>query len=861
MKISHFGQYVPYILLIAYVILVCYSFNVFNSRMNYVLDHPSQVISNARAIRSRLGELQHILPGLMATPNITYEQILDILSHQEKNQDRNFKSIDGRFMGDRDYVVMLEDSFKQLRAEYREAVKSLIGNEDYNQAIRVYNKSISPYVEKVHFILGEIIEDAEYRIGLEREKTNRDMTINISVTILMGFLISFTILITNVKVRRKTRQLEDRERLFDQLSKNVDETFIIGFNDSNFGYVSPNSQRLMGIDSELIAQDPQNLYNFLQEKDAEWLKETLNAPSGGRKLAERTVMVENGSRVFKIKVYPIRDNSVKRYIVALEDMTAEFQKQQALSDALETAHSASIAKSSFLAHMSHEIRTPMNAIIGMTTIALSKINNQERVLDCLGKIGESSRHLLSLINDVLDMSKIESGKLSINQESFNLPNSIHNIDDLVRPQAESRNLEFEIYQQEVDEEQLIGDPLRLNQILLNLLSNALKFTPAGGKISLTIRQIYKKKGKVRLEFTIADTGIGMSQEFLEKLYTPFEQASSSTASKYGGTGLGMSITFNMVSLMGGNITVDTREGAGTSFRVELPFSYEKKTEEHTETLPDLRILIVDDDVGTCEHAAVLLDKMGFKARWCTSGREAIEIVKEAHSAGVPYDVCFIDWKMPELNGAETAKTMREEVGDDLLIIIISAYDWTPIKDKAREAGVTDFVSKPFFASTLFNVLLSTTRKIRRPEELPAENTVYDFAGKRILLAEDNDFNREIAQEFLDMVNASVDNAENGQEALEKFGASPPGYYDLILMDIQMPKMDGYEATRAIRALDHPDADKIHILAMTANAFSEDVANAVAAGMNGHIAKPIEVNQLYRLIQTHLELYKKERTGQ
>lgn len=578
--------------------------------------------------------------------------------------------------------------------------------------------------------------------------------------------------------------------------------------------------------------------------------------SGSQKydsIQEHTVVMENGSRVFRINVYPIRDGRGQRAIVAIQDKTIDFQRQQALSDALENAHAASVAKSSFLSHMSHEIRTPMNAIIGMTTIALSKITNQERVQDCLVKIAESSRHLLRLINDVLDMSKIENGKLSISHEPFSLPMSIQNINNLVRPQAEDRQLAFDIFLENVDEEELLGDPLRLNQILLNILSNSLKFTPAGGTLTLKVKQLKKKNDSVRLAFILSDTGIGMSQEFLKRLYMPFEQATASTTAKYGGTGLGMSITFNLITLMGGTIHVESTEGVGTTFTVELPFGYKEKKADRSDTLPQLKVLVVDDDLGTCEHASLLLEKMGLAVQWCTSGREAVEKVREAHNAAAGFDVCFIDWQMPEMDGAEAAKRIREVAGEDMLIIIISAYDWSPIEEKARQAGVNDFVAKPFFASTLYNVLLATTQRygvVNAPDR-PKGAESYDFTGRRILLVEDNEFNREIGQEFLGMVNATVENAENGKEAVEKFTASEPGYYDLILMDVQMPIMDGYEATKAIRASGHPNAREIHILAMTANAFSEDVANAIACGMNGHIAKPIDINELYRQIYSHV----------
>ena len=400
----------------------------------------------------------------------------------------------------------------------------------------------------------------------------------------------------------------------------------------------------------------------------------------------------------------------------------------------------------------------------------------------------------------------------------------------------------------------------MNQILINILSNAVKFTPAGGSIRLEVRQLHKKKNNVRFRFIIRDTGIGMSKEFVERLYTPFEQARPS--SKFGGTGLGMAITKNLVSLLGGTIFVKSEEGKGTEFTVELPFGLSgRQRDDNRARLEPLKVLVVDDDRDTCEHALLLLDKMGLRTRWVLSGAEAVKLVHESHECGDDYDVCFIDWKMPDMDGAETARRIRSEVGPDTLIIIISAYDWGPIEAEARASGVDAFIAKPFFASNLYNTLASMTRRVKPVEAKVCEEQQtdaksaasrhYDFTGKRILLVEDNEFNREIAQEFLEMTGATVECAEDGSEAVALFTASKSGQYDIILMDVQMPVMDGYEATRTIRASEHPDAKSIPILAMTANAFSEDVAAAVASGMNGHIAKPIDVSALYRLLDSHL----------
>lgn len=528
-------------------------------------------------------------------------------------------------------------------------------------------------------------------------------------------------------------------------------------------------------------------------------------------------------------------------------------RAQALSS-LRIAQKASSVQEDFLRRISHEVRTPMNAIIGMTTIAMSRLDDRARLEDCLGKIAQSSRHLLGLINDVLDMSKIEGGRLSIAHEPFNFRLSLQGIVNLIQPQIQEQGQNFEVSLSEVDEEELNGDAMRLNQILINLLSNAVKFTPRGGSIRLDIRQVHKNRNNVRFRFIIRDTGIGMSEEFISRLYMPFEQATASTASKFGGTGLGMAITQNLVSLLGGMISVKSKEGRGTEFTVELPFGLSgRQTSRELSALDPLKVLVVDDDPGTCEHASLLLGRMGLRARWVLAGKEAVDLILRARECGDDYDVCLIDWQMPDMDGVETARRIRREVGPDTLIIIISAYDWSPIEREAREAGVNAFINKPFFASTLHDTLLSITRHAPAKAEVSVPNRrEYDFSGRRILLVEDNEFNREVAKEFLEMTGAAVECAGDGREALEKFTSSEPGHYALILMDVQMPVMSGYEATRAIRASDHAEAETIHILAMTANAFSEDIAAAVAVGMNGHLAKPIDVAALYRLIASHLE---------
>jgi two-component hybrid sensor kinase/response regulator len=528
------------------------------------------------------------------------------------------------------------------------------------------------------------------------------------------------------------------------------------------------------------------------------------------------------------------------------------RQQKILQDALLVAQKANDAKRDFLSRMSHEIRTPMNAIIGMSAVAFNYLDDKKRTADCLSKITFSSKHLLMLLNDVLDMSKIENGKLNIRQELFDLKNLVTSLADINYGLATAKGLAFEIVISGFKDELLLGDSMRVNQILLNLLSNAIKFTPKGGSVRLEIRMLRSASDKIWLRFIVKDSGIGMKKEFLEHLYEPFEQADNGIARKYGGTGLGMAITKNLVAIMDGTIEVESQEGAGTTFMVDLPFGVSKVDKKTAAEMEEMRVLVVDDDNDTCEHAAVLLKGMGVNVDWALNGFEAIEKVRSAcEDDGRCYDVCFIDWCMPELDGIETARRMRSYVGLDVLIIIISAYDWSGIEEQAKAAGVNAFIAKPFFASNLYNMLLTVSRKPELGFSAVGNKETYDFGGKKVLLVEDNELNMEIASELLKFVNLQVEHAENGKVAVNIFRNSKEKEYALIFMDIQMPLMNGYDAARCIRSSEHPAAGTIPIIAMTANAFNDDVQAAFDAGMNGHLAKPIDVEVLYKTIARYI----------
>ena len=818
-------------------------------------EHPYLVSREAREMKARIYEMRHTFPAMLATPDLVPEKFEEILNRQEKAQNDSIARIKTLYLGDKEDLSALEGALRDFRQARRRAVQAAAGAglATFDEVNAYYKREVLPYLDTLDSVLNRFGKSADLRSAMILADMDRTRIFSILVTLLMGGLIIWLIVFTNRLERKKNKEIAYRERLFNLLAENIDEVFLIARSKENFEYISSNSKRIIGLDSNELYRDNNTLYSLLPPDVGDWLRAVFSDGSL-RGPVERDVALAESGRQFKIRVYPVyQDGALERYITVLADQTDAIGYQRTLSDALESARNANAAKSNFLSHMSHEIRTPMNAIIGMTTIAMSRLDDRARLEDCLGKIAQSSRHLLGLINDVLDMSKIEGGRLSIAHEPFNFRLSLQGIVNLIQPQIQEQGQTFEVSLSEVDEEELNGDAMRLNQILINILSNAVKFTPRGGSIRLDIRQVHKNRNNVRFRFIIRDTGIGMSEEFISRLYMPFEQATASTASKFGGTGLGMAITKNLVSLLGGMISVKSEEGRGTEFTVELPFGLSgRQTSRELSALDPLKVLVVDDDPGTCEHASLLLGRMGLRARWVLTGKEAVDIILRARECGDDYDVCLIDWQMPDMDGVETARRIRREVGPDTLIIIISSYDWSPIEREAREAGVNAFINKPFFASTLHDTLLSITRHAPAKAEAGIPNRrEYDFSGRRILLAEDNEFNREVAKEFLEMTGAAVECAGDGREALEKFTSSEPGHYALILMDVQMPVMSGYEATRAIRASDHADAETIHILAMTANAFTEDIAAAAAAGMNGHLAKPIDVAALYRLIASHL----------
>ena len=527
------------------------------------------------------------------------------------------------------------------------------------------------------------------------------------------------------------------------------------------------------------------------------------------------------------------------------------EQQRALSDALAAAEEANKAKTTFLSNMSHEIRTPMNAIIGLDSIALNNPDISQETREYLEKIGASADHLLGLINDILDMSRIESGRLMLKNEEFSFRRLLEAVNTMFSSQCQEKGLEYQCHLNSEVDDYYIGDNLKLRQVLINILSNAVKFTPEGGNVELQVERYAKFDGKSTLRFTISDTGIGMSKEYLPRLFDTFSQEDSSTTNKYGSTGLGMAITKSIVEMMNGHIEVTSEKGVGTTFTVTVTLSDSAKTdlqgEEEEINLGEMTVLIVDDDPVACKHAQLVLEKAGIASDLASSGKQAVDMIKLRHARMTPYNLILVDWKMPEMDGVETTRQIRAEIGHESAIIILTAYRWDDVLEEALEAGVDSFLPKPLFASAVLDEFKAALKRKDIPSK--KEQTKADLAGRHILLAEDIDVNAEIMLMVLQMRNMEADRAENGKKAVELFAAHPEGFYDAILMDMRMPEMDGLEATRVIRAMDRADAQSIPIIALTANAFDEDVQRSMQAGLNAHLSKPIQPDLLFETLES------------
>ena len=754
----------------------------------------------------------------------------------------------------REHSDMSEKEISELSEKFKSGrTDAMLLNLDGRNYYLVYEKS---HIQDWMF-LGLVQADI-VNASMNNLQSSTMFLVSMVAVCIIAFLSNFIIQKNRETLRKKDTEIQYRDELFQKLSMNVDDVFLmLDAKTYQADYVSPNAENLLGITVEQIRRDIRVLgklhpaehedpeKNYLEEikvhEQREWDFEYVHQKTGEKRWFHNIAM---GSEV----------NGKKKYILVLSDRTSDWKMNQALSEAVRAAETANRAKSTFLSNMSHDIRTPMNAIIGFTTLAVSNIDNQKKVRDYLSKILSSSKHLLSLINDILDMSRIESGKIHLEETEVSLSEVLHDLKTIISGQIHAKQLELYMDAMDVTNEDVYCDKTRLNQVLLNLLSNAVKFTPAGGTVSVRIRQCHgTQKGSELYEIRVKDNGIGMSQEFVQKIFSPFERERTSTVSRTQGTGLGMAITKNIVDMMGGTIEVQTAQGKGTEFIVRLPFRIQPEQHriEKIAELEGLKALVVDDDFDTCDSVTKMLVRVGMRSEWTLSGREAVLRARQSMELGDAFHAYIIDWCLPDMNGIEVTRQIRS-LGDDTPIIILTAYDWSDIEAEAKAAGVTAFCAKPLFMSDIRETLMTAIGQSQAGAEdsiLPEAGS--DFRGRCILLVEDNELNSEIAVEILNEYGFLVDTAKNGAEAVEKVKNSTPGNYDLVLMDVQMPVMNGYEATKEIRALDNPALAGIIILAMTANAFDEDRKKALECGMDGFLSKPIVIEELISTLHDNL----------
>ncbi len=674
---------------------------------------------------------------------------------------------------------------------------------------------------------------------------------------------------------QKLRETENERHHMELLHALTIDYSLVGFFDLDTGRGMPlrvedEKNTAFGIvfDEESTLEESMGRYieRYVYEEDKDMLRQVMSAKTLKKELADKNqiyinyrVILNGEMKYFQIKVvrageWPENHGVVLGLHSVDEEIRHEMEQKSLLEDALLQANRASKAKSVFLSNMSHDIRTPMNAIVGFTALAITHIDQKERVGEYLEKIMTSGNHLLSLINDVLDMSRIESGKMRLEEKPCRLPDILHGLRNILQADIHAKQLELYMDAVDVLNEDIYCDKLRLNQVLLNLLSNAVKYTGPGGIVSIRVTEkTGAPRDYVNYEFCIRDSGIGMSEEFVAHIFEPFEREKNSTISGIQGTGLGMAITKNIVDMMNGTIQVKSEQGTGTEVVVSFTFRLYAEAAKEPQDIPALkncRALVVDDDFNTCDSVSYMLGQIGMRAEWTLSGKEAVLRTRQAVSRGDDYCVYIIDWLLPDMNGVEVTRRIRKEMGDSVPVIVLTAYDWSDIEEEAREAGVTAFCSKPLFLSELRSCLNSIVGAEEEKAEEPEAEPPLVHTG-RILLAEDNELNQEIAMAILEDAGFTTEVAGNGQVAVEMMRKSEPGYYQLVLMDIQMPVMNGYEATKKIRELEDEELASIPILAMTANAFEEDKQEATKCGMNGHIAKPIDIKNLYATLRSVL----------
>ncbi len=835
-----------------------------SNNFNILAQHPFTVSAAVYKIQNIASENKLRMNRLvMFNDNKDYEMVDIAIKELEHSVFLETKTMEDRYLGPKSTVLEIEETFKKIVEIEEQLLED--GQNHSSDEIQEYIKN---NLDPLYAQIDQLSNDMLTFINGTVKRLTKESKATVTTVVISTMFFSIALIAVGIVLKRlidaRTKERQYRDFLFQVFSDHADAVFMIyNLREDKIEFVFSNSMQILGIESSELENDKMKIFQYCHADGDSQLEEALRKNAVTSKLEKEYIFnnpVTKEEIWISFAVHPVETaSSIERYILSIRDLTNIKNTQQILSDALLNAENANRAKSDFLSRMSHEIRTPMNAIIGMGNIAINSIENKVRVEDCLKKINISSKHLLMLINDILDMSKIESGKLSILNESFNITETFRNAIALIFPQTKDKKQTLEVVIPTFTNEIVIGDSLRLNQILLNILSNAIKYTPEGGEIKLEVKErSHSRENFVLFQIMISDNGIGMTEDFLKKIFEPFEQEYRQNASRSSSTGIGIAITKSLVQLMNGVITVKSEENQGTTFIVELPFEVNKESEEKFKNIPafgNLRILFVDDDLTTCENAMLLFERMGANIQWTTSSTDAYDRVLAAHEHNMDYHIVFTDWKMFDQDGFELAKRIRDSVSAEIKIIIISSYDTEAIEDKLIYSGANEFMPKPISKSTVYNMLAETVESLNNTVDallsgtlLPGNSLDATFAGKRILVVDDVDINLEIMDIILTERGIVVDKAVNGKEACEKFVTSQKGDYDAILMDVQMPEMNGYEATRTIRNMSHPAAASIPIIAMTADAFSEDVLMAIDAGMNFHISKPIDAEKLFEILQ-------------
>lgn len=833
------------VLMIVYLIVTLYNSERLAAQTEKMSSHPFEMVVAGGELKMCIAKMQVRVERLYkhnTMDDVIY--IRGILDELYEETDQVLKRLKHAYQGSDKEWDNLEDNLDEIKKQQNGFLLYVSADECFpqDQVIAYEEEKIEPLYQETTAMIDEMLEDAEEG-GLQYVQNVEQLRVRVLVLSIILMVAMLAVFIFSQYIMwRQRKELQNRSTLFDSLSKSIDDAFVI--RDAKSGeivYRSLNMERVLG-----ISPTDETLYQGLKSEDVDEIYRYIGdfeLAASYKKLVEYT-RPDGEKRWVLLRLYRVNNLDTPQVISFYSDRTNEEKQRIFLDAAMENADKANQAKGDFLARMSHEIRTPLNAIIGLVTLAIASIEDSAKVQDCLTKINFSSKHLLMLIDDILDMSQIESNKMKLQNEEFDIYQFINSFVVTIYSQAKAKNLEFKESITGFSEgSEYYGDSLRMGQILLNLVSNAIKFTPEGGSVFLKVEKLVTKKNLDIVRFEVTDTGIGMSEEVQERIFAPFEQADSSIAAKFGGTGLGMSITKNLVMLMDGKIYVNSKENEGTTFTVDIPLL---KKESETK-IPDfenmgLNALVVDDEEEECRHAVRVLQEIKIQAEWVMHGAQAIERVISHHRGNRDYDICLIDWKMHDIDGIEVTRRIRAEVGYDVPIVMISAYDYMEIEEEARAAGVDGFLPKPLYRTAVYEEI-SRELKEREGRQIQGKAKQKLLSGKKILLAEDNDINRDIAKELLELQGATVIACEDGKQALQAFQNSGIREYDAILLDIRMPVLDGYETAGRIRALNRKDAVIIPMIAVTAHAFSGDVTAALRAGMNAHVSKPLDIAEL------------------